>query len=140
MRKNPHRKRYGTSSKNTKTSAPDFGTEVFSTYVYFVFVNVRRQVLQECRAFALLLLVVIDVHVATATNIYLYILVPVPASSGFSELTWCRKSGRRHRPDPERCRPFRSGSRLRRRSRCPHPDVLPAERPVPPDKPECTGT
>ena len=84
MRKNPHRKRYGTSSKNTKTSAPDLGTEVFSTYVCFVFVNVRRQVLQECRAFALLLLVVIDVHVATATNIYLYILVP--ASSGFSEL------------------------------------------------------
>ncbi|WP_302340653.1 hypothetical protein, partial [uncultured Ruminococcus sp.] len=71
MRKNPHRKRYGTSSKNTKTSAPDLGTEVFSTYVYFVFVNVRRQVLQECRAFALLLPVVIDVHVATATNIYL---------------------------------------------------------------------
>ena len=136
MRKNPHRKRYGTSSKNTKTSAPDLGTEVFSTYVCFVFVNVRRQVLQECRTFALLLLVVIDVHVATAT----YILVPVPASSGFSELTWCRKSGRRHRPDPERCSPFRSGSRLRRRSRCPHPDVLPAERPVPPDKPECTGT
>ena len=83
MRKNPHRKRYGTSSKNTKTSTPDLGTEVFSTYVCFVFVNVRRQVLQECRAFALLLLVVIDVR--AGTSIY-YIYTVVPASSGFSEL------------------------------------------------------
>nr|DAR55265.1 MAG TPA: hypothetical protein [Caudoviricetes sp.] len=39
----------------------------------FAFVNVRRQGLQECRAFALLFLVVIDVNVATATSIYLYI-------------------------------------------------------------------
>ena len=44
-----------------------------SVFFGFAFVNVRRQVLQECCAFALLLLVVIDVNVATATSIYLYI-------------------------------------------------------------------
>lgn len=58
----------------------------------------------------------------------------------FISLTLCRKYGRRHLPDPERYSPFRSGSRPRRRSRCQHPDALPAERHDPPGKPGCTGT
>lgn len=57
----------------------------------------------------------------------------------FISLTLCRKYGRRHLPDPERYSPFRSGSRPRRRSRCQHPDALPAER-RPSGKPGCTGT
>ena len=61
-------------------------------------------------------------------------------SLDFISLTLCRKYGRRHLPDPERYSPFRSGSRPRRRSRCQHPDALPAERHDPPGKPGCTGT
>ena len=42
----------------------------------FAFVNVRRQVLQECRAFALLLLVVIDGHTGDKDKyIYIYTLL-----------------------------------------------------------------
>ena len=52
---------------------------VSSIFVFsFAFVNVRRQGLQECRAFALLFLVVIDVNFATAKNsIYIYTVVAI---------------------------------------------------------------
>ena len=44
-------------------------------------------------------------------------------SAGGFVITWCRRYGRRHRPDRERCRHARSASRHRQPCRYPHRDV-----------------
>ena len=50
---------------------------------------------------------------------------------GDSPLIWCRRCGRRRRPDRGRCRRARSASRHRRPCRCPHRDGQPERRRCP---------